>query len=177
MSILGFLLAGIFVAVGAHAAERKEEPFPSDAMVDYLMSAANGNGHGLRDERYFPYPSPEGFRIAFRQPVEREEWFRDGWTVGEAKAAFREHLASVVAELRKRLASDGIDFDTLPLEARELLLDFSVFDGVAALSTVQIRVVATLDWNRILRPEFYARHIADWPDSDRNKAFYERWKR
>jgi hypothetical protein len=157
--------------------QAQDEPFPSGAFASYLMKAANPGAHGLRNDRYFPYPSPEGFRIAYRQPVLRNEFFRDGWPVSEAQQAFREQLEATIQKLRSRLAGNSMDFDALPLDARELLVDLSVFDGVESLSDEQIRVIVALQWDRILTPEFYARHIADWPDSDRNKAFYERWKR
>jgi hypothetical protein len=109
--------------------------------------------------------------------VLQNEFFRDGWPVAEAQAAFREQLTGTIQKLRERLVADSVDFDALPLEARELLVDLSVFDGVDSLSDEQVRVIVALEWDHILIPEFYARPIADWPDSDRNKAFYERWKR
>lgn len=153
------------------------ESFPSDQFVAYLMTAGNSSGHGLRDGRYYPYPSPDGFRIAFRQVVLREDYFRDGLAVADAQTAFREQIAATIAALRERLANEDLEFNTLPLESRELLVDLSVFDGAESLSAEQIRAIAALEWEQILKPGFYARWIADWPDSDRNKAFFERWKR
>lgn len=154
-----------------------DPPFPSDEFFSYLMKASNPDAHGMRIDRYYPYPSPMGFRIAFRQPVSSEVFFRDGWPVVEAEAAFRMQINTTVDGLRERLRSEEYDFDRLPLEAQELLVDFAVFDGVNSLTSEHITAIAALDWKRILEPEFYARRIADWPDSDRNKAFYERWKR
>ena len=47
---------------------------------------------------------------------------------------------------------------------------------MARLKPEFVAAVVRLDWKRILNPDFYARYEADWPDSVRNKAFYERWR-
>jgi hypothetical protein len=149
-----------------------------DGFVDYIKAAANPDNHGLRaDGRFYPYSAPQGRRIGYRQPIADKKLYRDGWSAADAERALREQLQAVAAEWRVLLRGElNQDFDRLPRASREILLDFGLTEGAARLKPEFVAAVVRLDWQRILSPDFYARYEADWPDSVRNKAFYERWR-
>ena len=151
---------------------------PMDGFVDYLKAAANPDKHGWRaDGRFYPYSSPQGRRIGYRQPIADKKLYREGWSAADAERALREQIQAVAAELRVRLRGElRQEFDELPRASREILLDFGLTEGVARLQPEFVAAVVRLDWKRILDPDFYARYEADWPDSVRNKAFYQRWR-
>jgi hypothetical protein len=99
-----------------------------------------------------------------------------GWSEADAEQALQEELQAVETGLRERLRRDmKREFNELPRASREILLDFGLTEGVGTLKADFLRTVVQLDWDRILNPDFYARYEADWPDSGRNRAFYERW--
>jgi hypothetical protein len=150
----------------------------TDGFVDYIKAAANPDNHGLRaDDRFYPYSAPQGRRIGYRQPIADKKLYRDGWSAADAERALREQLQAVAAELGVRLRGElSQDFEGLPRASREILLDFGLTEGVARLQPEFFATVVRLDWQRILDPDCYARYEADWPDSIRNKAFYERWR-
>lgn len=150
----------------------------TDDFVDYLKAAANPDKHGSRaDGRFYPYSTPQGRRIGYRQPIADKKLYREGGSAAEAERALRKQLQAVAAELRVRLRGElNQDFDGLPRASREILLDFGLTEGVARLKPEFVAAVVRLDWKQILSPDFYARFEADWPDSLRNKAFYERWR-
>jgi hypothetical protein len=101
-----------------------------------------------------------------------------GWSAGEADQALRDALASAMNDLRERMRREfQCNFDQLPQASREILIDFGFTEGVGAVRAEFIRAVLELDWGRMLKPNLYARYEADWPDSVRNKAFYERWRK
>lgn len=160
----------------AQAPEAGNVPF-TDAFVEYMKIATNPSRHGLRgDGRFYPYSAPEGRRIGYRQRISDKKLCVAGWAEADAGQALREELKSVEAGLRERLRQDlNREFDKLPQASREILLDFGFTEGVGALKADFLLTVVQLDWTRILDPDFYARYEADWPDSVRNKAFYERW--
>lgn len=156
-----------------------EETRISDEFVDYIKAAANPDLHGAREDgRFYPYSSPQGRRIGYRLKVPDKSLYDKGWSATEAEQALRDALASVTKELRERMRVEfACNFDALPQASREILIDFGFTEGVGAVRPEFIRAVLELDWGRILRPEFYVRYEADWPDSVRNKAFYERWRK
>jgi hypothetical protein len=170
--VLSALAAAWPVAV-SRASDGVEASF-----VEYIKQAANPDRHGLRkDGRFYPYSSPQGRRIGYRQPVSDKKMYRDGWAVADADRALRERLKAVEAELREWLGRErNRDWSQLPAESREILLDFAFTESVGKLKPDFVDAVLRLDWKRILVPGLYARYEADWPDSVRNKAFYERWK-
>ena len=149
-----------------------------DGFVDYIKAAANPDNHGLRaDGRFYPYSAPQGRRIGYRQPIADKKLYRDGWSAADAERALREQLQAVATEWRVLLRGElNQDFDGLPKASREILLDFGLTEGVASLQPEFVAAVVRLDWQRIRSPDFYARYEVDWPDSIRNKAFYERWR-
>jgi hypothetical protein len=151
----------------------------SDEFVEYIKAGANPDRHGVRqDGRFYPYSSPQGRRIGYRLKVPHKNLHAKGWSAAEADRALRKALASATNEFRERMRREfETDFDQLPQASREILIDFGFTEGVEAVRAEFIRAVLELDWRRILNPEFYVRYEADWPDSIRNKAFYERWRK
>lgn len=145
----------------------------------YLQRAANPDKLGLREDgRFYPYASPVGRRIGYRQGVADKKLFRDGWSQDEALKAFERQIAGIENEWRKRLPAEfGKKFDELPVESRELLVDFGLSEGVEKVKPDFIRAAMALDWKRILDPRLYVRYEVAWPHTERNKPFYERWSR
>ena len=143
----------------------------------YMKSASNPSMIGFRSNgRCYPYSTPLGRRIGYKQGVTDKKLYSEGWLVADAEQALRAELEHVTAALRKRLQAElKCEFDQLPREAREILTDFGYTEGVEKLKSEFIQLVVKLDWKRILKPEHYVRYEADWPDSVRNKAFYGRW--
>jgi hypothetical protein len=169
------LLAGccwLLSTVAALPADAAAEPF-----IDYLQRAANPDNLGLRaDGRFYPYASPDGRRIGYRQIVADKKLFRDGWSQEEARQGLLRQIAEVENDWRKRLSSEfKRNFDELPMESREILVDFGVSEGVAKVKPELIRAALELDWKHILDPAVYVRYEAVWPLTERNKPFYERW--
>jgi hypothetical protein len=157
----------------------QEEAGVSDEFIQYIKAAANPELHGMREDgRFYPYCSPQGRRIGYRLKVTDKSLYAKGWSVAEAEQALRDALASVTNDLRERMRREfECNFDQLPQASREMLMDFGFTEGVGAVRAEFIRAVLELDWGRILKPEFYVRYEADWPDSVRNKAFLERWRK
>jgi len=186
-------LPGLFALLAvtelASAAELKTESAPSasvqekagvsDEFVEYIKAAANPDLHGVgKDGRFYPYRSPQGRRIGYRLKVPDKSLYANGWSAAEADQALRDALASATKDLRERMRREfQCNFDQLPQASREILIDFGFTEGVGAVRAEFIRAVLELDWRRILKPQFYVRYEADWPDSVRNKAFLERWRK
>jgi hypothetical protein len=149
-----------------------EEPFQ-----DYLKRSANPDELGLREDgRFYPYASPVGRRIGYRQEVSEKNLYRDGWSKDEAQASFSRQIEQVESEWRQILpAKYGKNFDDLPVESRELLVDFGISEGVDKVKPEFIKAALDLDWKRLLDPNIYVRYEAVWPHTERNKPFYERW--
>jgi hypothetical protein len=154
------------------AADAAAEPF-----IAYLQRAANPDNLGFRaDGRFYPYASPAGRRIGYRQVVTDKKLFRDGLSQEEARQALLRQIAEVENEWREKLSSEfKRNFDELPTESREILVDFGVSEGVAKVKPDLIRAALELDWKRILDPAVYVRYESSWPLTERNKPFYERW--
>jgi len=164
-----------FCAVPAFAQGPNELPV-SAGFIEYIKAAANPDKHGQgKDGRFYPYPTPQGHLIGYRQTVPDKALYMRGWSAAEADAALIQQLQSVESELRQRLQRDGKNLDQIQPACREILLDYGFTEGVAKLKPEWIQAVTQLDWGRILNPDFYARYDADWPDSVRNKAFFKRW--
>ena len=155
----------------------RSRPEGRASFLDYIKAAANSDQHGLRkDGRFYPYLSPQGPRIGYRMPIPDKKLYLEGWSAADAEQALREQLQAVETRLRVRLRRElKREFDALAPASREILLDFGFTEGVATLKPDFVETVVRLDWKQILNPDFYARYEVDWPDSVRNKAFYERW--
>ncbi len=150
----------------------------TDEFIDYIKNAANSDLFGLRDNsRFYPYSPPDGRRIAYRQAVNDNARYIQGVSSAEADEQLRVSLESVVVQLREIISDiTGRNFDELPQDSQEILLDFAWTEGVSALRNELIGAAVSLDWNLLLNPDVYSRNQADWPDSARNKAYYERWQ-
>lgn len=149
-----------------------DEPFD-----DYLRRSANPNSLGLREDgRFYPYASPVGRRIGFRQEVTDKKLFRDGWSEKEALESFNRQIAQVENAWRQKLpAQYGRNFDDLPTESKELLVDFGLSEGVDNVKPEFVKAALDLDWKRLLDPDIYVRYELAWPNTERNKAYYDRW--
>ncbi len=147
--------------------------------VSYLQGAANGHDFGRRaDGRYYPYSTPEGRRIAWRQPVWDKTLYAVGCTPEEAERHLRVALRRTLAELQAFLSAQQppVDFANLDLRQQETLLDLAYTEGIAQLPPAAVSAVLTQDWNRLISQHLYVRYAGHAPDHARNKAFAERWK-
>jgi hypothetical protein len=69
-------------------------PILTDEFIAYLQHAANGDNFGFRaDGRFYPYSTPQGRRIAWRQPVWDKRFFAEGCTREEADRQLRAELS------------------------------------------------------------------------------------
>ena len=162
----------------AHAPELIAPPKFSDDFVSYLQHAANGSDFGLRsDGRFYPYSTPQGRRIAARQPVWDDTLFAKGCTREEAGQHLRSDLGHTLIALKKMLASrtPTVDFDKLEQRQQETLLDLAHTETVAALRPEFIASVLARAWTRMVHDHLYIRYAAHAPDHPRNKAFARRW--
>ena len=172
------VLIGIcFQTVLAFSQGTNELPVSAE-FIEYIKAAANPAKHGQgKDGRFYPYSTPQGYRIGYRQAVPDKALHMRGWSAEEADAALIQQLKSVESELRQQLQREGKNLDQMQPACREILLDYGFTEGASKLKPEWIQAVTQLDWGRILNPDFYARYESDWPDSVRNKAFFERWNK
>jgi hypothetical protein len=171
------LLGIFFPTLLAFSQDTNELPISAE-FIEYIKAAANPTKHGQgKDGRFYPYSTPQGYRIGYRQAVPDKALHMRGWSAEEADAALVQQLQSVKSELRQRLQQNGKNLDLIQPASREILLDYGFTEGVTKLKPEWIQAVTQLEWERILNPDFYVRYDADWPDSVRNKAFFERWEK
>lgn len=149
----------------------------SDQFVAYIKSGANPCEFGLKDGRFYPYSTPDGRRIGYRQAVADKAWYRQGWPKADAESQLRAELKTSLAELRAMLAKKypAVMFDRLPHASQEILLDFAYTQGVDRLSDEFCQAVLHADWNKLIDSFLYIRTRAGWPDNIRNLAFATRW--
>jgi len=150
----------------------------SAEFVAYLQAAANGSGFGLRtDGRYYPYSTPQGRRIAWRQPVWDRALYSRGCTAEEAEQRLRADLTRTLAEFRAALAArkPAVEFARLDPRQQETLLDFAHTEGVGKLRPEFVSAVLAGDWPRVVNEQLYVRYAGHAPDHSRNKAFARRW--
>ncbi|MBM3860782.1 MAG: hypothetical protein FJ395_14175 [Verrucomicrobia bacterium] len=140
----------------------------SDDFVAYIQRAANGDNFGLRaDGRLYPYSTPQGRRIGWRQAVWDKTLFAKGCTKAEAEQRLRADLERTLAALR---ATDpGLD-----QRQEETLLDFAYTEGLNNLKPEFVAAVLAKDWERIVKEHLYVRYAGHAPDHPRNKAFFQR---
>lgn len=164
------------LASPAQVAASISTPPLSDEFVGYLKQAANRDNYGLRQGRYYPYSTPQGRRIGWRQPIWSDELFAKGCSPAEAETQLRAELAQVQAKLVHELGTrqPAVDFAMLDQRQRETLLDLAFTEG--ALSPALIEVVLARDWGRMEREHLYVRYAGHAPDHVRNKAFATRWQ-
>jgi hypothetical protein len=149
----------------------------TEDFLAYIKSASNPDQFGLRkDGRFYPYASPQGRRIGYRQPVTDKSLYITGLSRQEAdrqlRGALHEAATQVEVLLNQRL---GAAFARLPRDSQEMLVDFALSEGVECLNERFLRAAVSLDWTELLNPYVYSRNEADWPDSYRNRAFMRRW--
>jgi len=146
--------------------------------VGYVQHAANAAGLGLRaDGRYYPYSTPQGRRIAWRQPVWDLGLYAHGCTRDEAERHLHDDLARTLDTLKESLAArrPPVDFNRLDRRQQETLLDFAHSEGVAGLRPELVAAVLAGDWSRVISEHLYVRYAGHAPDHPRNKAYLERW--
>ncbi|MDR1788845.1 MAG: hypothetical protein LBR12_00535, partial [Opitutaceae bacterium] len=151
-------------------------PLDNPDFLAYLRDAANPHHYGLRpDNRHYPYSAPEGRRIAHRQLLWDNAAYASGVTRAEADA---QHLAALLqtrAALAARLASEhAADFDKLPRQRQEILLDLAHAPPLGGLTPDTLRLVLDGDIAALIRTHAYVRYQSHVPDHFRNKAFIAR---
>ena len=150
----------------------------SDDTVKYLQQAANPHDFGLHsDGRFYPYSTPQGRRIAWRQPVWDKGLFARGCTRQEAERQFRADLQRTLDELTAALSgrTPPVDLRQLDRRQQETLLDLAHTEGVSGLRPGFVSAVLDRDWDRVIHQHLYVRYAGPAPDHVRNKAFLERW--
>ena len=149
----------------------------TDEFVEHIKSATNPDRFGLREDgRFYPYSSPDGRRIGYRQTVASKDWFLEGWSKEEAEQQLRLELEETARRLEPALLRDyNLRFERLSRESQEILVEFGHSEGVDNLSETLVRAAAETDWETLLVPAVYSRNEADWPDIYRNRAFVTRW--
>ncbi|MDR0352345.1 MAG: hypothetical protein LBI02_02965 [Opitutaceae bacterium] len=147
-----------------------------DDFIAYIKRAANQDNYGLRaDGRFYPYSTPQGRRIGWRQPVWDKTLFETGCTPAEAEKHLRATLARVQLDLTAHLRArhPPIDFARLDRRQRETLLDLASTGD--ALHPDLLETVLARDWERLTREHLYIRYAGHAPDHVWNKAFAARW--
>ena len=157
-----------------------EEVLPgySAEFIDYIKKLCNPEAFGLREDgRFYPYSAPGGRKIGYGQPVFDTNFYAHGWSVKAAAEKLIEDLRATIEKLRPVVREKtGRDLERLDLASREILLDFGYTEGTDQLSDQLIQAAVSLDWETLLKPEVYVRYQANWPDSSRNKAYFDRWR-
>jgi hypothetical protein len=115
------------------------------------------------DGRFYPYSTPQGRRIGWRQPVWDKALFATGCTRAEAEQRLRADLGRVLATLPA-----GLD-----QRQQETLLDLTYTEGT--LRPELVKAVLARDWPRMINGHLYVRYAGHAPDHARNKAFAARW--
>lgn len=96
--------------------------------VDYLKAAANWDNYGMRNGRYYPYSTPLGRRIAWKQNVWDKKLFETGVSPEEADKRFRSQI--VMAEERVAAQIGPGKFSSLDKKQREILVDIALTENV-----------------------------------------------
>jgi len=144
----------------------------TDEFFEYLKKAANGGELGLRaNGRFYPYSTPQGRRIGWRQEVWHKSLYSEGCTREEADSRFRGQIHWVINRLR-----DSLDYEKLDQRQRETLIDFAISEGVDKISATLQAAIKSRDWDEVVGECLYVRYAGHAPDHARNKAFAERWK-
>ena len=144
-----------------------------------VVVPANGNNFGLHaDGRFYPYSTPQGRRIAWRQAVCDGTLFAKGCTREEAGQRLRVELGRTLGEFETALAARdaSVNFATLDGRQQETLLDFASSEGIAGLRAEFVSAVLAGDWSRVVSEHLYVRYAGHAPDHPRNKAFAQSWE-
>jgi len=158
---------------------RAAEPFAiTDEFVAYVRQGANPQAFGLaKNGRFYPYSTPLGRRIAWRQAVADKQWFATGLAKAEAENLLRAELDRALAATRQLVAQQNPakKFDELSRTAQELLVDFVHSEGATNVAPALVAAVLAGDWPRLIHQHLYVRWQGPSPDNARNKAFADRW--
>jgi len=159
------------------AFEGAAEPPLNDEFVAYLKKAANPDDYGLRNGKFFPYSTPQGRRIAWRQPVWDKDLYAQGCESKDAERRLRADLARTQTEIIAALAArtPSVDYSQLDPRQRETLLDMAYTEGVTNLRPEIIAAILASDWERLIHDHLCVRYAGHAPDHVRNKAFAKRW--
>jgi hypothetical protein len=160
------------------SANAKTTPIVSDRFIAYIKRAANGSDFGLRaDGRFYPYSTPQGRRIGWRQAVWDKALYANGCTPQEAEEHLRADLNRICAELEVKCAAQkpAIEFVQLDRRQQETLLDLAYSEGVAGLSEELVSCVLASDWKKLADAHLYVRYAGAAPDHPWNVAFVEYW--
>jgi hypothetical protein len=169
----------IAIDIDARNSTDRSDSSISDEFIVYLQQAANADYFGLRDDgRYYPYSTPEGRRIGWRQKLWDKSLFAEGCSAEEAEQRLRASVARAQANLTERLASrtPSVDFQQLDVRQKETLLDFAFTERVDDLRDEFVAAVVAGDWKRVVDEHMYVRFAGHAPDHPRNRAFAARWK-
>lgn len=149
---------------------------PSDEFVTYLQASANPDHYGLREGRFYPYSTPQGRRIGYKQQVWDKKLFSEGCSPQEAEKRLREDLARTQSRLCAELAArqPKVDFASLSLRQRETLLDLAYTEN--KIDPKLVDAILAEDWDRMIKDHLYVRYDGHAPDHIRNKAFAKRWE-
>lgn len=149
----------------------------TDDFVQYMKRVTNPHEFGLRADRFYPYSTPFGRRIGYRQAVTDKAWHRAGWAKQDAEQRLRDDLRVTEVQLRTCLAKEHPrhPYDKLSTKAREVLLDRAYTDGAANLPDDFRRAVLEEDWTTLVEQGLYLRSRESWPDILANNAFAARW--
>lgn len=152
------------------------QPLLEEEFVEYIKKAANPDSYGLRDGKFYPYSTPQGRRIGYRQPVWSKTLFATGCTPQEAEQHLRDDLARTQAKLTEQLAArqPKVDFAALEKRQRETLLDLAYTEGT--LQPDLLEAIVAGNWDKMIKDHLYVRYGGHAPDHVRNKAFAKRWE-
>ncbi len=168
------LTIGLLFAADLPAAERFTI---TDEFIAYVKVAANPKELGLQDGRFYPYSTPLGRRIAWRQRVTDKAWFTEGLAQSDAERLLHADLERALVNARQLVAArrPPVSFDGLPAAAQEMLVDFVYSEGPENVSPALITAVVASDWQTLIERHLYVRWQGASPDMARNKAFADRW--
>jgi lysozyme len=148
------------------------------SFIEYVKNAENGirKGYNKKMKRWYPYrDTKHRFAIAYGHNIMRGENFTKGIT--EEQALSMLHHDIEVARLRARNEIDNAyypgAFDSLSVNAQEMLTDFTYNLGTLESFPKFVRAVLTDDFPTVLRE--YKRYANGKELTDRNKRFYERY--
>ena len=166
------------LAARSVSAAAKTTAIISDDFVGYLKRAANGNNFGRRaDGRYYPYSTPQGRRIGWRQAVWDKALYASGCTSQEAERQLRADLKRIWSKLEAMLLAGkpAVKFASLDRRQQETLLDLAYSGGGDGMRPELVSAVLACDWKHMVEAHLYVRYTGHAPDHPWNKAFAQRW--
>ena len=150
----------------------------SDDFLAYLKMASNPQKLGWTSQRFFPYSTPLGRRIAWGLPVWDKALFAKGCTEAEADVRLRLELECTAAETDAILKkwTPPTTLGELSSRQREWLLDFALTETASRIPETVINAILADDLRQLARDHRYIRYAGPAPDHPRNRAFVDRWR-